>query len=79
MTIIPYKSKYTFKEVWEELIKTSGYKKYILDNDIESKKLAEIAEKKIKNEAYFLPIGISNTHMGNVIVMLINTLSQPLS
>lgn len=71
---MPFKAKYTFEEFWAELTSGTLYKAYAKANPGEAARLAEIAEKKIRQEPYRMPLDTAKTHTGMAVVMMICTL-----
>lgn len=71
---MPYKTRYSFEEYWTALTAGTLYKSYAKANPGESGKLEELAGKKMRMEAYFLPIDIAKTKTGTFIAMMIASL-----
>lgn len=71
---IPYRPPYTLNDFWGQLTQGSLWKRYCEQNPIEAAVLVEHAEKKMADQADFIPVNITNTFTGNAILMMILTL-----
>jgi hypothetical protein len=70
----PYKGQYTLKEFWDEFTAGSLWKRYAASNPKESSILMEQAHHKINGDSYSTPSDITNTHVGDALLMAILTL-----
>lgn len=72
--ITPYKGVYYFEEFWRELVQGTLWKAYALANRVESAAIVWLAQKKIDEQPYTLPIGLAKTHTGTAIIMAFCTM-----
>jgi hypothetical protein len=71
---MPYKQWYTLSEFWDQLTRGTLWKAYAKANPAESARLADIAGKKIRQEAYMIPNDATRTHTGRALLIAIMSL-----
>lgn len=72
---IPYKSRYTLGEYWDQLTQSNQWKTYAINNKKEAAALELHEKRKIAQQSDFLPVNLTHTYFGNSVLMIIMSLS----
>lgn len=71
---IPYKTPYHLSEFWPMLLKGTLWAGYAKANPKEAEALNNHAQRKINQQADFIPTNLTHTFTGNALLMVILTL-----